>query len=161
MSLTSLYDVVLTHGLGCRFIDEVVEIVTFPPSVIARGHYTGDERLDLADHFPGTPLLLGVLLVEAMAETADQIAQVDPALAGQIAVLTGIRRAKFSGMVAPGAIITYSATVCREYGDTKGYAVCEARVAGRRVAEATIEFEIIPPETFNRLYRLACRQAAR
>ena len=66
----------LPHGPEFRFVDEVVELDAGRSGV---GIYRvrGDEAF-LAGHFPGDPLMPGVILVEAIAQLAGVVAQCDP-----------------------------------------------------------------------------------
>jgi len=61
-------------------------------------------------HFPGTPVLPGVLLVEMLAQTAG-IAIAIPANQGLVGVLGEVTKAKFKGMVRPGDVLTLKSTV--------------------------------------------------
>ena len=76
----------------------------------ATGHYTvtGDEFF-LRGHFPGNPIVPGVILCEILAQSAcvlmdDKLAQ------GQIPVYTGLDKVKFRNSVRPGDTIE---TKCR------------------------------------------------
>ena len=64
----------LPHGQEFRFVDRVIALV---PGVSGEGEYTvrGDEPF-LRGHFPGDPLMPGVLLIEAAAQLAGIVAQI-------------------------------------------------------------------------------------
>lgn len=71
----------------------------------------------LAGHFPGDPMMPGVLLVEAAAQLAGVVAQSDPGvppLAGM--KLTAIRMAKIQGTARPGDVVTLHARVLGRMG---------------------------------------------
>lgn len=100
----------LPHGPEFRFIDEIVELEGGRRAV---GRYLirGDEGF-LAGHFPGNPLMPGVILVEAIAQLGGVAAQSDPEIpevAGML--LTGIRGAKILGAAVPGEELEITATV--------------------------------------------------
>ncbi len=66
----------LPHGPEFRFVDRVIEL---DPGKQGRGEYTlrGNEDF-LRGHFPGAPLMPGVLVAEAGAQLAGVVAQSDP-----------------------------------------------------------------------------------
>ncbi|MFA6547132.1 MAG: beta-hydroxyacyl-ACP dehydratase, partial [Limisphaerales bacterium] len=66
----------LPHGPEFRFVDR---LTVLEPGVRGEGEYTvrGDEPF-LRGHFPGDPMMPGVLLVEAAAQLAGIVAQSDP-----------------------------------------------------------------------------------
>ena len=100
----------LPHGPEFRFLDRISEL---KPGVNGKGQYLvrGDEPF-LKAHFPGEPLMPGVLLVEAGAQLAGVVAQTDPErkpLAGL--KLAAIRAVKISGSAGPGDLIEVDARV--------------------------------------------------
>jgi 3-hydroxyacyl-[acyl-carrier-protein] dehydratase len=100
----------LPHGPEFRFVDE---------SKTGTGHYTmrGDEPF-LRGHFPGQPLMPGVLLLEAAAQLAGIVAQCDPGIAPLDNLrLTAIRGAKILGTARPGEVIQLEAQVTGRLGN--------------------------------------------
>ena len=100
----------LPHGNEFRFIDALTEL---EPGNSAAGTYAvrGDESF-LRAHFPGRPMLPGVILVEAIAQLGGVIAQCDPNHARLDDLrLAAIRQAKITGTAIPGETITVQATV--------------------------------------------------
>src|SRR2546425_11773760 len=94
----------LPHGPEFRFLDR---LILLEPGKNGAGEYTvrGDEPF-LRGHFPGQPLMPGVLLVEAAAQLAGTVAQSDPQhprLAGL--KLTALRNVKILGTARPGEVI--------------------------------------------------------
>ena len=92
----------LPHGEGFRFIDELISL---DPGKSAAAIYRvkGDEFF-FHGHFPGNPIVPGVILIEALAQLGGVLAQSDP----QIAVLenlklTAVKQAKILGSAKPGA----------------------------------------------------------
>jgi len=86
----------LPHGPSFRFLDE---LVTLEPGNEATAVYLvrGDEDF-LSAHFPGNPMMPGVLLIEAIAQLGGVVVQ--PALTDLR--LTGVRAAKILGAAVPG-----------------------------------------------------------
>jgi 3-hydroxyacyl-[acyl-carrier-protein] dehydratase len=100
----------LPHGPEFRFLDRVTEL---DPGKAGRGEYTlrGDEYF-LRGHFPGTPLMPGVLVAEAAAQLAGVVAQSDPTREPlRDLKLTALRSIKILGAVLPGETIQVEAKV--------------------------------------------------
>ena len=100
----------LPHGPEFRFLDRLVEL---EPGRRGVAEYTlrGDEPF-LRGHFPGEPLMPGVLLLEAAAQLAGVVAQSDPAHAPLSGLkLTAVRQAKITGTARPGETLTVRAEV--------------------------------------------------
>jgi 3-hydroxyacyl-[acyl-carrier-protein] dehydratase len=100
----------LPHGPEFRFVDRVTEL---DPGKLGRGEYTLRESENfLRGHFPGAPLMPGVLVVEACAQLAGVVAQSDPSREPlQHLKLTAIRSVKILGAVLPGETLQLEAKV--------------------------------------------------
>ena len=100
----------LPHGPEFRFVDEVVEM---DAGRSGAGVYRvrGDEVF-LAGHFPGDPLMPGVILVEAIAQLAGVVAQCDPEREPLAKLrLSAVRAAKILGAARPGETLDLRAEV--------------------------------------------------
>lgn len=93
-------------------------------------------------HFPGFPLLPGVLMIEIMAQTAGWLL-VERSGRSRIAVLAKVGEAKMRGQVRPGAALEAEARLVH---DGSGYAVLRGalRQAGALVAEAELTLKTLP-----------------
>ena len=91
----------LPHGPEFRFIDELTELHP-GESAKARWQLKGDEAF-LRGHFPGHPLLPGVIMIEALAQLGGILAQTRPGIAPLNDLrLTAVRQFKILGSIEPG-----------------------------------------------------------
>jgi 3-hydroxyacyl-[acyl-carrier-protein] dehydratase len=105
----------LPHGPEFRFVDRLVSLV---PGKSGVGEYLfrGDE-VWLRGHFPGEPLLPGVLLVEAAAQLAGVVAQNDPVIPPLPGMkLTALRSVKILGSARPGQTVRIEACITGRFG---------------------------------------------
>jgi 3-hydroxyacyl-[acyl-carrier-protein] dehydratase len=121
----------LPHRPPFVFIDEV-ETLEVGSQAVARKRFSGEEPF-FRGHFPGNPIVPGVLLAEAMAQTAG-IAIGGP---GKMFLLTAIRAMKFLRPIRPQEEIHFRAERIGEVGGLVQCAV-EAHVQGELVAEGQL-----------------------
>ncbi|HMJ89905.1 MAG TPA: hypothetical protein VK530_08820, partial [Candidatus Acidoferrum sp.] len=97
----------------------------------------GDEPF-LRGHFPGQPIMPGVLLVEAAAQLAGTVAQSDPHISPLEGLkLTAIRNAKILGSATPGELVQFEARIVGRMGNLV-QAQVTAQTAGRVLLNADI-----------------------
>lgn len=126
----------LPHGPEFRFLDRLVAL---EPGVRGAAEYTprGDEPF-LRGHFPGAPILPGVLLVEAAAQLAGVVAQADPAHAPLRGLkLAAVRQARIHGTAQPGETVRVEATLVGRLANVVS-ARATARVGERVVLECEV-----------------------
>ena len=88
-------------------------------------------------HFPGQPIMPGVLVLEAMAQATGLLAfsSMGDAHKSKLYMLVGIDKARFRGQVVPGDQLVLNITLKRNMRGIGMYQ-CEARINGDVVAEA-------------------------
>ena len=93
-------------------------------------------------HFPGHPLMPGVLLTESMAQTSGQLLLALNDFTRMV-LLAEIRTAKFRRLVLPGTVLSVSGTLVH---DGSGYAVTQGSITvdGQAVAESELRFRTLP-----------------
>lgn len=101
-----------------------------------------DVKADLplfAGHFPGHPVLPGVILMEALAQAACCCLLSEGDNAGRIGYLAGIDKAKFRRTVLPGDVVELEAVITRN-SSRMCVADVVARVQGEVCAQATQKY---------------------
>lgn len=126
---------IIPHRGDMRLIDEIRE---FNETSGVGIHYVRDDEFWCSGHFPGKPVMPGVLQVEALAQTACFIALMGlGATDGKtLGYFTTMEKIKFSHMVMPGDVLELHVELLmskmRLY---KFHGI--AMVGGKKVAEAT------------------------
>ena len=98
----------LPHGEGLRFLDRLIQL---EPGVSGKAEW--DVREDLPffpGHFPGNPLVPGVIMIEAVAQLAGVVASTLPENSAGF-LLTAVRSVKISGTTSPGSILLVSTEI--------------------------------------------------
>lgn len=95
-----------------------------------------------ADHFPGFPVVPGVLLIEMMAQAAGKCLDAEDRSRGK-AMLVQVRRATFRQWVRPGERAEIHATITASAA-TYGQAACRISVNAHDVATADLVFAYLP-----------------
>ena len=107
---------------------------------VARKNVTVNEPF-FAGHFPGNPVMPGVLIIEALAQTGAVAMLSVPEFKGKTAYFAGIDRAKFRQKVLPGDTLMLETEIVKCKGPI-GIGRATARVDGKTVCQAELTFAI-------------------
>jgi 3-hydroxyacyl-[acyl-carrier-protein] dehydratase len=102
----------IPHRAPFLLVDQILEL---EPSKRILG--TRDVRMDdpwLSGHFPGFPVMPGVLIVEALAQTAAVLMMYDQDMPGKFPFFAGIDKARFRRPVVPGDRLHLELTVLKQ-----------------------------------------------
>ena len=130
---------ILPHRPPFLLIDEVVEL-TPGVGAAARKHVREDEWY-LRGHFPGRPVMPGVLIVEALAQTGAIAVLSEEENRGRLALFAGIDDCRFKRIVTPGDTLSLRCDLEKVRGPI-GRGKAEARVGDELACRATLTFAV-------------------
>jgi 3-hydroxyacyl-[acyl-carrier-protein] dehydratase len=130
---------ILPHREPFLLLDEVLELEP-GKRVVAKKTVKPDEWY-LTGHFPGRPVMPGVLIVEAMAQAGAVAVLSEEENRGKIALFAGIDDVRFKRIVEPGDEIEIECTLEVVRGPI-GRGKARASVGGKLAARGTLTFAV-------------------
>jgi 3-hydroxyacyl-[acyl-carrier-protein] dehydratase len=133
----------IPHRGPFLLVDRIVEYDPAKGRIVGEKAVTANEWF-FQGHFPGLPVMPGVLQVEALAQTMAVYVARQPGFGDRIGLFAGIDECRFKRIVSPGDRLRLEVTMER-LGKRFGRGRAVASVDGEVACEALLSF-IIPPE---------------
>ncbi|HUW55644.1 MAG TPA: UDP-3-O-acyl-N-acetylglucosamine deacetylase [Planctomycetota bacterium] len=131
---------ILPHRYPFLMVDRVIELEGYERAVGIK-NVTMNEHF-FQGHFPGRPMMPGVLQIEAMAQLAGVLLRRKLTEEKKLALLMGIDEVRFPRPVVPGDQLVLEAVAVR-VKTRSGQVRCRASVDGETTAEALIKFILV------------------
>lgn len=134
---------ILPHRYPFLLVDKVLNVDLEKGTILAQKNVTFNEAF-FQGHFPGAPLMPGVLILEALAQAGGILFYLKGAHE-RIAVLLNINNAKFRQPVKPGDILLLNGE-CLHFNSKGGRIKVAAMVNDKIAVEAEIGFALVDKE---------------
>jgi len=131
---------IIPHRYPVLLVDRVLEL-ELGQRIVAIKSVSGNEPF-FQGHFPGNPIMPGVLIVEALAQTGVVLMLSDEANKGKLPLFAGIDKLKFRRQVLPGDTLRLELNVTSQRGRVgKGHV--RATVDDQVAAEGDLTFVMV------------------
>ena len=124
-----------------QLIDRIVDLNMVDKTITAEAQVPKTSTV-FEGHFPGYPIMPGVLLIESMAQTSGWLV-LSLLKFERMPFLAAVKEAKMRGFVTPGELLTVEANLVHE---GSGYAITDARikVGGKLRCNSTLMLTHVP-----------------
>lgn len=130
----------LPHRYPFLLIDRVLEMAVEPEKRLIGVKNISVNEPFFSGHFPGNPIMPGVLMIEAMAQAAGMLAHLDAEIEGkegELYYLIKVDNARFTQVVLPGDQLILD-VIQKRIKRRMGWYECQASVEGKRVASCEL-----------------------
>lgn len=135
---------ILPHRYPFLLVDKIIELDLEKGVIVGQKNVTINEAF-FQGHFPGTPIMPGVLILEALAQTGGIAVHLKNGQKDKIALLLNISNVKYRKPVLPGDVLILRCEILQSSsrgGKVKAVATADNKVA----AEAEIGFVLVQPD---------------
>jgi 3-hydroxyacyl-[acyl-carrier-protein] dehydratase len=136
-------EALIPHRWPILLVDRIVEYDAAAQRIVGIKGVAATEWF-FQGHFPGLPVMPGVIQVEALAQTMAVYVAKQPGFGDRIGLFAGIDECRFKRVVVPGDVLRLEITM-EKLGSRFGRARGVASVDGEVSCQATLSF-VIPPE---------------
>ena len=134
---------ILPHRYPFLLVDRIIHINLDENTIIGQKNVTINEQF-FQGHWPGEPIMPGVLILEALAQTGGVLIH-QKGFGEKLAVLLNINNAKFRKRVVPGDVLTLHVAGLH-LNNKAGKILGKAMVGDQLVVEAEIAFALLERE---------------
>jgi 3-hydroxyacyl-[acyl-carrier-protein] dehydratase len=140
---TSEIEALIPHRWPILLVDRIIEYDADEKRIVGIKGVAATEWF-FQGHFPGLPVVPGVIQVEALAQTMAVYVAKQPGYGNRLGLFAGIDECRFKRIVVPGDVLRLEVTM-EKLGSRFGRGRAVASVDGEVACEATLSF-IIPAE---------------
>ena len=131
---------ILPHRYPFLLVDKILD---FEPGQWAKGiKCVSANEMHFLGHFPGNPVMPGVLIIEALAQVGAVCALTVPENKGKLALFGGIKEARFRQQVVPGDVLELSCEIIKQRGPV-GVGKAVATVNGKVACNTELTFMLV------------------
>lgn len=135
---------IIPHRYPFLLVDKIIDIDLEKGTIVGQKNVTINEQF-FQGHFPNAPIMPGVLIVEAMAQTGGVLVHLKEQNKDKIALLLSINNAKFRKPVVPGDVLIITCEGI-SFSSRGGRVKAVATVDDKVVAETEITFVSVPKD---------------
>lgn len=135
---------VLPHRYPFLLVDRILELDLDKGTILGQKNVTINEWF-FQGHFPEVPIMPGVLVIEALAQTGGVLVHMKDGQSGRIALLLNIAEAKFRHPVVPGDVLMLHCELLH-LGSRGGRVKARASVGEKTAVDTEVSFVFVNSE---------------